>query len=258
MPEIFLARTEEQRQFRQMLQAQVRGPWRRAMPTFAKLLPQREMPKQPRIMLLYGEGGMGKSTLLRRLKDIAAGKIPQDKAFANQIQILDILDWEEQQKFNLSLQVGHDEIELETVLAVLHGRLEKQGWGGYFKAYVDRVKLLKEAEKKVEDKIQKQPPDQQNLPDRVLKGGAKLVATIIRNRAPEVAAMVGDKLEPTMETAIRLGAEGLHQVNVFVQRTLKGEELEIYRQPGEKLAEALGLGLAKLAATKPVLLLLDT
>ena len=48
------------------------------------------------------------------------------------------------------------------------------------------------------------------------------------------------------------------QVKTWLQTKLKREELEVFERPDQVLADALGKGLAKLAARKPLLMVLDT
>ena len=62
--DIFLARTEEQQQFRRMLSALLPSGLRKHFPTFSKVLPQEKADAHPSILLFYGEGGMGKTTLI--------------------------------------------------------------------------------------------------------------------------------------------------------------------------------------------------
>lgn len=126
--EIFLARTEEQDKFRQVLRQRNKGLMQILQtPIFPKPKPiENEFPD---LLLFSGEGGMGKTRLSRRLLKIAEGE--EEATFKGKFHTL-FLDWEEQQKLNLNLQVGHDHIHPETILAVLHADfsrdVEKGEW----------------------------------------------------------------------------------------------------------------------------------
>jgi tetratricopeptide (TPR) repeat protein len=167
-----------------------------------------------------------------------------------------MLDWEEQQKLNLNLQVGHDNIAPETLLAVLHEMFDRKGRGAYFDEYRKLLKKLKDAEAKVDEELKKAKPDAE-LQTQVRKWGAKGIAWIIR-QAPGASVVPSQTLESVLETGIQVGAEGLSQVRQFVQGALTPEEYEIYAQPHERLAEALGKGIAQLAKRKPLVIFLDT
>ncbi|NER81186.1 MAG: hypothetical protein F6K42_16785, partial [Leptolyngbya sp. SIO1D8] len=248
--DIFLARTEEQQQFRRMLSALLPSGLRKHFPTFSQVLPPEKSYSQSSILLFYGEGGMGKTSLMRRLEKI----VTQEKEFKGKVNTL-FLDWEDEQKLTLDLQVGHDFIEPETVLSVLHRALVKADWGGYFSEYEQALQELRSAESKVEDLLRGQP--ERDLPDRLSKLGAKGLAYFIRLQ-PGAGAIPQQPLETTLDTTFQVGAEGLYQTRRFVQKALSPKEYEIYEQPNERLAEALGKGLAQLAGRKPVVLLLDT
>jgi hypothetical protein len=200
MPELFLARTEEQRQFRQILDSLATPKLRRWFPTISRWLPPAPELRLPRILLFYGEGGMGKSTLLRRLRTIAAGELPSDRAFVQQFEIFE-LDWEARRPWNPNLQVGHDAIAPEDVLGELHQQLEKRGWGSYFKLFGEQLKQLKHAEVTIDKKLQAQTPDQKNLPDLIVQLGAKGVAELLRQRLLEVAKLRGDQLEANVSAS---------------------------------------------------------
>ena len=247
---IFLARTEEQQQFRRFLSTLLPSGLRKHFPTVSKLFPDAKSDPHPLIMLLYGEGGMGKSSLIRRLLKLAS----QEKDFKGKVHTL-FLDWEDEQKLTLDLQVGHDFIEPETVLSVLHRALVKAGWGSCFGEYDQTVQGLRSAESKVEDALRGQLEN--NLPDKLSKLGAKGLAFYIRSH-PGAGAIPQPILETTLDATFQIGAEGLYQARQFVQKALSAQEYEIYQQPNERLAEALGHGLAQLAHRQPLALLLDT
>ena len=252
--DIFLARTEEQRQFRRSLSAltATKSTWtQRQLPTFAKLLPRSEPPEpESRLLLFYGPGGMGKTTLTKRLHALAQ----DDAAFQGQVNTL-FLDWEQEQKLTVDLQVGHDNIAPDTVLRVLHRSLVKAAWGNCFGEYDQARKELAAAEDKINSAMQGQPEN--TLPEQVSRLGAKGMAYLIRLYVG-VATVPQEALESTLDSTFKVSAEGLYQTRQFVQRALTPTEYELYEQPNERLAEALGAGLARLSQQKTLVLLFDT
>ena len=189
--DIFLARTEDQQQFRRMLSALLpSGVWKH-FPTFSKLLPQEKSDSHSSILLVYGEGGMGETSLIRRLEKIAT----QEKAFKGKVNPLP-LDWEDEQKLTLDLQVGHDFIEPETVLRVMHRALVNAGWGSCFGDYDKAVQELQAAGSKVEKALRGQP--ESDLPDKLSKLGAKGLAYFIRLQ-PGASAIPQQPLETTLD-----------------------------------------------------------
>ena len=86
----------------------------------AKLLPTRKevVSTSPHIFLLYGEGGMGKTSLGRRFCELAGEEFP------NCFQVLR-LDWEEAKNEYPSLNVGHESIRPESVLETIYLAVSK-------------------------------------------------------------------------------------------------------------------------------------
>jgi tetratricopeptide (TPR) repeat protein len=249
--DIFLARTEEQQQFRRSLTALMPSGPRRHFPTFTKMLPKpAPVAPAPSVLLFYGPGGMGKTTLTQRLQTIAT----TDAAFKSQVNAL-FLDWEQVQKLTGDLQVGHDNIEPITVLQVLHKALVEAGWGKHFGDYDKALKALDQAETKVNKAMQGQPDH--SLPDQVSKLGAKGIAYLIRAQ-PGAGSISQEVLESTLDTTFKVTAEGLYQARQFAQRALSPQEYTLYEQPNQKLAEALGQGIAKASQAQPLVLLFDT
>ncbi|PZU97567.1 MAG: hypothetical protein DCF32_20345 [Leptolyngbya sp.] len=251
--DIFLARTEEQRQFRRSLTALIPTWNQRHLPTLGKLLPRRDPTPEPEpsVLLFYGPGGMGKTTLTLRLRTIAQSESP----FKGQVNTL-FLDWEKEQKLTVDLQVGHDHISPETVLRVLHKALAKTFGGNSFGDYDKTLKELTQAQEKVAKAMQGQPDN--SLPDQVSKLGAKGVAFALRLNPVTSAAVSQAALETTLDTTFKVTAEGLSQTRQFVQKALTPQEYALYEQPHERLAEALGQSIARLSQRQPLVLLFDT
>jgi Cdc6-like AAA superfamily ATPase len=163
---IFLARTEEQDRFRRNLRSLLPSPIEKYLPFLSGFLPQspqsQDGTSSPYLLLFYGEGGMGKTTLTRRLCEL----LEQEKEFAGKVDHF-FLDWEEERYRTIALQVGHENIEPETLFAILHRNFGKKGWKRDFTDYEKTLETLKEAEKKVENKLN-QPADSR-LPEKLRK-----------------------------------------------------------------------------------------
>jgi len=130
---LFLGRVEEQKQFRAALTEVLAAP------------PDENLPY---IFLLYGDGGMGKTTLAKRFRDIAQTEPPFEGAF----QMLWV-DWEDERRRTARLQVGREHISPEVVFDIIHAKAVDARWGGEFGAYQRAVKVRGEAEKKAADAL---------------------------------------------------------------------------------------------------------
>ncbi|MEP7200649.1 MAG: hypothetical protein ABI874_12585, partial [Chloroflexota bacterium] len=215
MPHTFLARTQEQNAFRQALRL--------------LLPPAHSDATTPFVFLFYGEGGMGKTTLLKRLAEIARDEQPFEGEF-NQL----FLDWERKRDGYRGLQLGHDAVHPETVFAVLYDEFVAQKWGAHFKTYQDAVGGLKSANAKIEKALQAKPESE--LYQLLRKWGPKGIATLIRTVAPGGALIPSEPLEQGLDATAHAGAEQIEKAREFVQNVLTPKEFEIYRQPHDHLA----------------------
>ncbi len=262
MTEFFLGRGVEQKEFRKMLRSLV-GSWlARSFPTVVKgaekVRGDRSKPRNPYICLFYGEGGMGKSTLSRRLEAIAGGELEGDRRFRNQFQTVR-LDWERERQGDSELSVGHDRIEPQAVLKALHRVLVRETQGT-FKEFLTVREAIAKANVKVDEAARKVGQEGQGtanaaLSKKVLDGGAKVISLILQVSAPGVATKAVESMLPV---GLELSAELLHQTRVFVQRSLEPKEVELYENSRKRLAQALGAGLAVVAKKCPVVVFLDT
>ena len=107
--QLFFGRVREQREFRTALM---------------EVLAERDDDGLPYVVLLYGDGGIGKTTLSKRLRDIAMLEPPFEGGF----ECLWI-DWETERKRTVELQVGRAFIQPETVFDVIH-RHGRARWSG--------------------------------------------------------------------------------------------------------------------------------
>ena len=236
---LFLGRVEEQKQFCAALTEVLKPP------------PGENLPY---IFLLYGDGGMGKTTLTKRFRDIAQTEPPFKGAF----QTLWI-DWEDERRRTARLQVGREHISPEVVFDIIHEKAVQAHWGGDFGAYQKAVKTRRIVEKKAAVALS---PFGERDEFAALRGaGAGAIARILRVSLP-----IGDTGEQLvkafLEAGIQAGAEQAAHLRAAVENRLRArldpEQFNLFLNPNEQLARALAEGLRKIAARKPLIVFLDT
>ena len=236
--EPFLARTEEQEKFKQVLDG--------------LLLPIQLQADKPFVYLLYGEGGMGKTRLVHRLHEIVKIEQPYEHMF----NIL-FIDWELERDNHPNLQVGHDNIEPETVLNVIHDAFDRCGWGKRFQKYREAAETLNKAEAKIERELQSKPDNE--VYAQLRRIGSKPIATLLRKNIPVVGELIPqDSLEEGISLAAQLSVDLANQARNLIQEKLTPVEYDIYREPHTQLARALGQSIAGLAKNRPLVIFLDT
>jgi len=238
--ELFLGRLEEQDIFRNALHA---------------VLDPQEEDAPPFIFLLHGEGGMGKSKLARRFRDIAAQEVPFEGGF----HVL-LVDWELERDRSVTLQVGRDAITTETVFDTLHRACIDARWGRQFRAYQNAVKRRQQAEQEVARALDRETGESRYAAVRDL--GAAGLAKLVRLGLP-IVGDTGEALTKALLSAgIQVGAEQAahlrQSADDFLRARLKPQYYDVFHQPNETLARALARGLKRVSADKPVVLLLDT
>jgi len=241
---IFLGRVEEQKQFRNVLGE--------VLNTTDEELPW--------VVLLHGDGGMGKTTLAARFRDIAQGEEP----FAGAFETLQI-DWEELRRRHVSLQADRESITPEAVLDALHAAIP-QAWKRHFNKYQEAVKLRAEAEKKASEAMSVSG-ERDSLSE--LRGlGAGALAKLARQSAPVIGETGEKAVKVLSELGIKVAEDQARNVinalNTRLRARLKAEQFEIFLNPQERLARALADGLKKLTESglvlsgKPLIITLDT
>jgi len=239
---LFLGRIEEQKQFRAAI---------------TEVLHEPEGEDLPYILLLYGDGGMGKTTLAKRFRDIAQLEQP----FESEFQILWI-DWETERRNsdNVELKVGPENIRPETIFDVIHAHAIDAKWGRYFSAYQEIIKKRSEVEKKVAEVLAS--GDEQDEFAGLRGVYADGIAKILRLRFPEIGKAGEDIAKAFLEVGIKVGAEQAGRLRVRLENRLRArldsKQYDLFLKPNEQLARALGEGLKKTGDYKPLIVFLDT
>ncbi|WP_031461416.1 tetratricopeptide repeat protein, partial [Chloroflexus sp. MS-G] len=242
----FFGRVEEQKRFRDALSETINPPSGENLPY---------------VFLVYGDGGIGKSTLSRRFCDIATEK----HSLWCPIHTLWI-DWEEARRRLPALQVGHDAIAPETVFDVIvhMAQTQRRGWQGYFTAYHETQQRRASAEHTAHQVLDSaaERPELREL----RSAGATALAKILRVGSSLAGLPIGNSGEQLakafLEAGIQIGAEaavGLRQRLADLLRARMGADTyDLFVNPLEHLAHALADGLRRIAGRGALLVVLDT
>lgn len=238
---LFLGRLNEQQQFREILR------------TVA--LTRTDTNDLPFILLIYGEGGMGKTQLIRRMLDIVTTEPPFERDF----DVL-FLDWQTKRYNTIALQVPRDQIQPETIFDILHQTVIEKGWGAKFKAYQDTLIKQRDVEQQVAHALDQQKENNQYAAIRDL--GASGLSKLVRQFVPFIGQTGENFSQVVLSATVQAGAETLanlrEQATQFLKAKLKPEQYQMYLNPREQLAKALGNGFKAISQQHPLVLFLDT
>jgi Flp pilus assembly protein TadD len=253
--ELFLGRVDEQNRFRalldEMLKTRRRGLLRRRAP---------DPGGWSHVVLIYGEGGMGKSTLCKRLRDITQGQgSALDHPYRDKFRVL-WLNWETRRESDLRL-VARDAVSFETVLDHLYTTFREAGFGREFDGFEkERARRVQ-----VQDRVERELSAQHPGPERAAplrKLGAEGLARLIRTGLPAGALLPQQETVAALESIVQSGAEGLAHLRAvgeeWLRRRLKSDEYDLFVLPHETLARAFAQGVRAAARRKPLLIFLDT
>ena len=99
-----------------------------------------------RIFLFDGYGGIGKTTLLKKLQEITT-----EEKYAGQINSI-FIDWQEEKNKNIRLRLGTENIQPTTILDIVFEKISKSFdlYKDHFKKYEENKILLQNTREKIE------------------------------------------------------------------------------------------------------------
>ncbi len=208
----------------------------------------------PYVILIYGDGGMGKTTLSKRLRDIAMIEQPYEGEFQSLW-----IDWEEERRRWVELQVGREFIAPETVYDIIHSVAVRNHGGRHFKDYQKALKQRKEAEQVVAQAFGGELGETL-APLRGLSATA--IARLVRMHAPVIGNTGEQWVQAAADVGLKVTVEQAAQLYGATRQYLKArmspELYDIYLNPRERLAQALARGLRSLARSKRLIFVQDT
>lgn len=252
--QLFLARVEEQDRFRETLRQVMRGS--NFLEEVVDLFSPPKPEQLPFVFLLYGEGGMGKSSLARRLRDIALNEAEFKGHFESVW-----LDWEARKSLDFKLG-ARDLVSPETIYEHIQTVFHEAGFDAEFQHYRQVVKTRAEAEKKAEQALAATAGEGRERYAGLRELGAKGLARLLRTGLPGGANIPEESATQAFKAIIDGGAEAIaharEAATSLLRTRLNADEIDLFTRPNETLAHRLAGGIQAVARRKPILLTLDT
>jgi len=199
--ELFLGRVDEQQRFRTLLNTLLKP---RRWASFLRR--SASPPDWSYIVLIHGVGGIGKSTLSRRLRDMTNG-LPPDQRYHGKFKAL-WLDWELGRERDPRLAV-RETVAFETILDYLYTMFRDAGFGGEFDPFEAERTRRTAIEARVEQALSA-PAEASDRYAALRKLGAAGLTTIIRAALPVTGALLPQEgTAAAIEVAVEGGSRGL-------------------------------------------------
>jgi tetratricopeptide (TPR) repeat protein len=206
------------------------------------------------VVLLYGRGGFGKSTLLNRYYAIA--REPERHLIVSKI-----VDWEfaiegKRSKFNPA--PGQD-VEASEYFRVLCGQLATVlvKRTDDFKEYQKAVTDVQEARKQARGVLESMQQDDRYAGLRKLTIDGLVTLVRAFDPTPATAWLDNEKIKQGIDEGVKIGADQLAHVYTKLRDNL-GHKLSDYLEPALKLGLSLGRDLARFARDYPLVIFFDT
>ncbi|HQW35087.1 MAG TPA: tetratricopeptide repeat protein [Thermoflexales bacterium] len=216
------------------------------------------MEGKPFIFLFYGEGGMGKTTLVKRLQDIVTNESPFENGFRSVW-----IDWEVERQNRQKLQVGHDSIQPEAIFQAIYDALKQAGHEQHFKEYLKVIADIVSVKERIEKALRSGPETQLDPLFSELGAEGLMYAVKQIPGASAIPDRLSSKVQSGAQKILAKGGDELAtRARGFVERILsKPHERDLFSNPSAQMAQALGKGIANITKSvlaKPMVLFLDT
>ena len=258
LSQIFVGREEQLEQFQFRLER-----WQQQLQGLEATASQLNAPPSPNnriqglVVMLYGRGGFGKSTLLRHFRDMALG---YDKEF----EVAEIIDWEfaTENKRGFFNPAPGEQVEADKFFNILRDNLAvalKKDLTE-FKEYNAAINAVNKADKEARKVIENLQRDEsfEGLGGLAAEGVLKAVKIAIPNTAE---ILNNQKVEETFGKVFGKAVDGsaafVAQVRAKLHDKL-GTALGDYLEASFRLGRGLGRDLAGLANRRPLLICFDT
>ncbi len=257
LSDIFIGREKQLDQFRSYLER-----WQRLAATAG--IPDLKAPPSPNdkiqgfVALLHGRGGFGKSTLLKRYREIAL-------EYSDNIQVSDLIDWEfaaqeRRALFNPAqgeaIDASHYFSFIRDQLALALGRPRTD-----FKEYQVAARAVDDAKKQAQGVLKGLQQDDRYAWLRSLPGEIVLAliqsVPVVKNLSLLKDDAIAKAVSNATNAGVTIGVEQIAQVWATLHERL-GDDLSDYLDAPWRLGKAIGYDLAQFARKRPILIFFDT
>ena len=226
----FYGRAHEQRTFRQLLEDIIATP-----PETASKI------DKSYILLIYGIGGMGKTTLCARLCDIAR----EEDAFRGRIRIV-TLNWDNHKAAIDDMKVVMETENTALGLLTLVGSSFGDSSQRYFQSFHKLTGQIREAEARASEQLRDEDDEFSALSKIGIAGAKLLVTSTIPPELAGVINMTADQL-PILA----------RQAKAWMDR-LRREDRELILRSERLLIDAFAVDIRAASRERPIVVLLDT
>jgi tetratricopeptide (TPR) repeat protein len=213
------------------------------------------------VVLLYGRGGFGKSTLLRRFREMVLADNQKLLPGQSVVTVSAIVDWEfaVEGKRGLFNPPAGQEMDAGAYFQALCGQLaialDKPPKA--FKEYLAAVRDVEEARKKAAGVLDSLKSNDRYAAVRDMTVGGVMTAISIGAPGPVSKIVGSEKVQGAASQGVKLAGDLLTNIKQRLQDRL-GERYGDFLEPALRLGLALGKDLHDLAQNFPLLILFDT
>ena len=257
LSDIFIGREQQLDQFRFYLERWLRLPTTASIPDL-KTAPSPIDKIQGFVTLLHGRGGFGKSTLLKRYRELVL-------EFSVDIQVSNLINWEfaaleRRALFNPAQGEAIDAYQyfgfMRDQLALALGRSRAD-----FKEYQVAVRTVDNAKKQAQGVLKVLQQDERYAWLRSLPGNVILALIQSVPVVGNLPLLKNDTITKAISDAsnmgVSIGVEQITQVWTRLHEQL-GDNLSDYLDAPWRLGRAIGHNLAQFARRRPILMFFDT
>jgi len=209
-------------------------------------------PERPQVVLISGQGGIGKSTLLREFQ------LRANREHGDAFQTL-FVDWQSEKQTNPALSVAPDQMDSNVLFPVLERAASSslERWEKHEKPY-QQVRTDLHAAMDAASKVLVERMQGEGLRSSAGSGRADLVAEVAAAGITFPLGSFGGMAQPLVTSGLRQALQMSPRLAEFLGGKLKKPQWGLLLAPETALATGLAKSLASASEDRPVLVLLDT
>lgn len=265
---VFVGRTDELARFRAVLgevstsqPARFLGRWRRHTPKEGEV-------DRPRVLLVHGQGGIGKSWLMRQFEAMADANLAHSPVSPGRVRTA-WLDWEDERRERPSLYAGAEAPNLLTVLDALQRKMidacgsdakARDGAGRAFASYRDAAARMPQYAAKFAAVARTGRAGSQFTPGdaAALSRSLASIGLTLGGHPAGALGLSPDQVATSAQAVGRLSEAAIRAVTGKKSGEIPLEEYDLVTAPERELTRRVAVALSALTVTTPLVLFLDT